>query len=182
MSTKPTKFKGRLWIITDDKGVLIDDIDTDMIFHNAHLAITELSEMGQHTFGNLKGWEHIAKEAKENDIVMAGRNFGSGSSRQQAVDCFVSIGVKALVCESYGAIYKRNAINSGFPILIVPDLVEIVKKMKDLKHLQEVELDMMKGEILNPENGTTLIKGDPLSKVQFDIYHADGLLKFNPEN
>ena len=51
------EYKGRIWFIKGDDGKLIDDIDTDMIFHNAHLAITEVSKMGQHAFGNLKGYE-----------------------------------------------------------------------------------------------------------------------------
>lgn len=180
MKKKPTILKGRIWLMTDENDILIDDIDTDMIFHNAHLAITKLSEMGQHTFGNLKGWEHFPKEAREGDIVVAGRNFGSGSSRQQAVDCFVALGVTALVCESYGAIYKRNAINSGFPITIIPDLVNIVSGTGKIKHLQEVEINLLTGEIKDTDDNV-IVKGLPLSKVQLDIYNVGGILKYNPE-
>ena len=78
-------FKGRLWVITDEAGKLIDDIDTDMIFHNSHLAITEIEKMGQFAFGNLEGWKHFAQEAKEGDMVMVGANFGSGSSASRAL-------------------------------------------------------------------------------------------------
>jgi len=69
-------------------GRLYDDIDTDMIFHNRYLAITEVAKMGQYALDNLKGWEDFAKRAHPGDIVLAGKNFGAGSSRQQAVDCF----------------------------------------------------------------------------------------------
>ncbi|MBU1921360.1 3-isopropylmalate dehydratase, partial [bacterium] len=89
---KPTSVTGKLWLITDENGKLISNIDTDMIFHNAHLAITKIEEMGKHTFGNLKGWEDFPVKCGKGDIVMVGKNFGSGSSRQQAVDCFASLG------------------------------------------------------------------------------------------
>jgi 3-isopropylmalate dehydratase small subunit len=181
MTDEPTVLKGRIWLITDEKGYLGDDIDTDMIYHNAHLAITDINQMGQYAFGNLKGWENFSKEARTGDLVMAGRNFGAGSSRQQAVDCFVSLGIGALICESYGAIYKRNAINSGFPIVIVPNLVSKLKDNNSIKHLQEVELDLESGGLLDAASGNTLIEGNPFSEVQFDLYRSGGLLKFNPK-
>jgi 3-isopropylmalate/(R)-2-methylmalate dehydratase small subunit len=179
MNQKKTVLAGRLWIIADDKKNLIDDIDTDMIFHNAHLAITDIKEMGKYAFGNLKEWEHFAVEARPGDIVMAGRNFGSGSSRQQAVDCFVSLGIQALICESYGAIYKRNAINSGFPILIVPELIKIIANNKSIIHLMEIKLDLNTGTI--DHEGKIFLQALPLSKVQIDLYIGGGLLKFRPQ-
>jgi len=181
MKEKPTVLTGRLWLITDEKDHLMDDIDTDMIYHNAHLAVTDIDEMGQYAFGNLHGWEHFAEQAKAGDLVMAGRNFGAGSSRQQAVDCFVSLGISALICESYGAIYKRNAINSGFPILTVPDLVSKIKKDKEIQHLQQVRLELKTGNLYDKESEDLLIEGSPFSEVQMDIYNAGGLLKFKPE-
>jgi len=93
----PVEVTGRVWVVPED------DIDTDMIFHNSHLSITELSEMGAHTFGNMKGYDHFAAEVRPGDIVIAGKNFGSGSSRQQAVDCFKALGVSAIIAESFGA-------------------------------------------------------------------------------
>ena len=57
-----------------------------MIYHNRYLTVTKLAEMGQYTFGNLKGWEDFAQKAKHGDIIVTGKNFGAGSSRQQAVD------------------------------------------------------------------------------------------------
>ena len=114
---RPLVLEGKIWVLRDAQGTTIDDIDTDMIFHNAHLAITDVAQMGQHALGNLQGWEDFPQKVSPGDVVLTGRNFGSGSSRQQAVDCFASLGVSLLVAKSYGAIYERNAINSGFPIL-----------------------------------------------------------------
>ena len=93
---KPTRFQGRLWLLTGPDGELLDDIDTDMIFHNAHLAITDEAEMGPFALGNLAGWKHFAAEVQPGDMVAAGANFGAGSSRQHAVDCFRALGVSAL--------------------------------------------------------------------------------------
>ena len=73
--------------------------------------------MGQYIFDNLAGYEDFAKRVKPGDIVITGKNFGAGSSRQQAVDGFAILGVQAILAESFGAIYERNAINAAFPIL-----------------------------------------------------------------
>ncbi len=66
------KVKGRAWVITDKNGDLINDVDTDQIFHNAFLHITEISEMGEHTFGNLEGWKDFPEKCKPGDIVLTG--------------------------------------------------------------------------------------------------------------
>ena len=100
MAKKPAIIKGRAWVIRDAEGKAIDNIDTDMIFHNAHLAITDINEMGPHAFGNLKGWEDFPKKVKKGDILIIGENFGAGSSRQQAVDCFIALGVAGIVAGS----------------------------------------------------------------------------------
>jgi homoaconitate hydratase family protein/3-isopropylmalate dehydratase small subunit len=160
---KPTKIKGRVWIIRQD------NIDTDMIYHNRYLTVTDIAEMGQYTFDNLEGWKDFAKKAKPGDIVVVGKNFGAGSSRQQAVDCFTSLGVSLVVGESFGAIYERNAINAGFPILIA-DLVST-----DVKDGQEIETDLVTGKVELPSGDT--VSGQPFADVQMEIYKKGGLLK-----
>jgi 3-isopropylmalate/(R)-2-methylmalate dehydratase small subunit len=168
--------KGRVWVIARN-GKLVNDIDTDMIFHNAHLAITDIKLMGQHAFGNLEGFKNFAKEARPGDIVVAGGNFGAGSSRQQAVDCFKSLGISCLVCRSYGAIYKRNDINSGFPILTFQGLnVEDPKGVHYIAHLDEVEVDLEKAEVR--KGGQVVGRLEPFSKVQLDIYEAGNIFKY----
>lgn len=160
---KPTKIRGRVWVIPKD------NIDTDMIYHNRHLAVTDRKEMGQHTFGNLPGWEDFGKNAKPGDIVVAGKNFGCGSSRQQAVDCFKSLGIALIIAESFGAIYERNAINVGFPIMIAP-LVS-----SDIKTDQTIEADLETGSIQNLETERQT-PGVAFSEVQMSIYKKGGLL------
>jgi hypothetical protein len=60
---KQTKVRGRVWVLTTPDGELYDDIDTDMIFHNRYLHITDIEEMGQYALDNLKGWEDFANRA-----------------------------------------------------------------------------------------------------------------------
>ena len=160
---KPTVVEGRVWIIAED------NIDTDMIFHNRYLTITDINEMGQYTFDNLKGYEDFAKKAQPGDIVIVNKNFGSGSSRQQAVDCFKSLGIQAILAESYGAIYERNAINAAFPILTYKSLDGL--KLEDGNTMK---LNFETGEIVNLKNKlqTTINK---FSDVQLEIYQNGGL-------
>ncbi len=160
-SPRPTVLQGRVWIIAND------DIDTDMIYHNRHLAVTDPAAMGRHAFGNLSGWEDFPERVQPGDIVVVGRNFGCGSSRQQAVDCFKSLGVAALIAPSYGAIYERNAINAGLPI-VVANLVDV-----GLSNGAEVKVDLSSGEI-TWDGGQA--QGEAFSQVQMDIYQRGGLL------
>ena len=163
---KPLVVEGRAWLI------MKDDIDTDMIFHNRYLAITDINEMGQYAFDNLEGFENYAKETQENDIIITGKNFGAGSSRQQAVDCFKALGVQAIVAESYSAIYERNAINAAMPILsYTPEMIDAL----ELKHLDRVRVDFMEGVVTHLGNGKTF-KINPFYPVQKEIYLNGGLL------
>jgi len=153
---KSTKITGRVWVIRQD------NIDTDMIFHNRYLAITNIEEMGQYTFDNLNGWKDFASKAQSGDIVVTTKNFGAGSSRQQAVDCFKSLGISLIIAQSYGAIYERNAINAGMPILTA-NLAST-----DIKDGEEIAVDLDTGTIERLEKKET-ITGNPFSKVQMEI-------------
>jgi len=159
--SKPTELEGRVWLVD------VDNIDTDMIFHNRYLAITDLEKMGQYTFDNLDGWKDFASKAKPGDIVITGSNFGCGSSRQQAVDCFTALGVQALIAQSYGSIYERNAINGGMPI-VVADAIKAGLKNGDV-----IKLNLETGHI-SWDGGE--LQGEPFSDVQMQIYQRGGLL------
>ena len=159
------KLEGRLWVL-ERNGELIGDIDTDMIFHNQYLAITDVNRMGQYSFDNLEGFKNFAELAEPGDMILAGDNFGSGSSRQQAVDCFISLGVTAVIARSYGAIYKRNAINSAFPVITMP-----TARAEYFSHMETVLLDMEEGTL----GGRPV---EPVSGVQKEIYLAGGLFQY----
>lgn len=155
--------EGRAWVIQKD------NIDTDMIYHNRYLTVTTIADMGQYTFGNLKGYEGFAKEAKPGDIVVVGKNFGCGSSRQQAVDCFKALGISIIIAESFGSIYERNAINSGLPILTVEECSKIIH------HHDILSVDFLTGIVFNKIQGKTY-QSKPFSPVQRAIYLRGGLL------
>ncbi len=161
---RATIVRGRAWIIERD------NIDTDMIFHNRYLAITETGEMGQYAFDNLEGYRDFAKMAQPGDIIVTGKNFGSGSSRQQAVDCFISLGIQAIIARSFGAIYERNAINAAFPVLTYNSFAEIDLKDKDI-----ITVNLVTGDVTNERNGlrTTV---NPFYDAQYEIYIKGGLL------
>jgi 3-isopropylmalate dehydratase small subunit len=164
-SPTPTQIQGRVWVINSD------NVDTDMIYHNRYLTVTNIEEMGQYAFCNLEGWQDFPQKAKKGDIVITGKNFGCGSSRQQAVDCFKALGVSMVIAESFGAIYERNAINSAFPVIAVPD----IKKL-DLKNGEKIEVDLISGQIKKISTGETVI-GKAFSNIQLDIYQRGGLLE-----
>jgi 3-isopropylmalate/(R)-2-methylmalate dehydratase large subunit len=160
---KSLVMRGRIWVIR------IDNIDTDTIFHNRYLAVTEQSEMGQYTFDNLEELKDFSKKAKPGDMIVTGSNFGSGSSRQQAVDCFMNLGIQAIIAKSFGAIYERNAINAGLPV-IKSNIIDT-----DIESGEEITVDLKKGSLYRHKTGET-IKTSPFSDIQMKIYQRGGLL------
>ncbi len=159
----PSVIEGRVWYIKED------NIDTDMIFHNRYLTISDIDEMGQYTFDNLDGYENFAKKSKPGDVVVVQKNFGSGSSRQQAVDCFKSLGIQAILAESFGAIYERNAINAAFPIMTYQTVEEL-----NLSDGDKIRVNFETGDVTNLKTNKT-IKADKFSEVQMEIYQNGGL-------
>jgi 3-isopropylmalate/(R)-2-methylmalate dehydratase large subunit len=164
LKQKNPVIEGRIWIIRKD------NIDTDMIFHNRYLAITDIKDMGQYTFDNLTGFEDFSKKAMPGDIIITGKNFGCGSSRQQAVDCFASLGIQAIIAESFGAIYERNAINAAFPIINCKNISGAGIIDGDL-----INIDLKTGRIKNLRTRQEY-QGEPFSDVQFEVYQKGGLL------
>jgi 3-isopropylmalate/(R)-2-methylmalate dehydratase large subunit len=162
--SRPFLLEGRIWVIRKD------NIDTDMIFHNRYLAITDLKEMGQYTLNNLKGYEDFATKVHPGDFIIAGKNFGSGSSRQQAVDCFTSLGISGIIAESFGAIYERNAINAALPIIKCNSMNELGVADGD-----KIRINLKTGEIKSLANGKSTM-AEPFSEVQYEIYMKGSLL------
>ena len=152
--------RGRVWVLLDKDGRPIEDIDTDQIFHNAHLHITDLAQMGPLALGNLEGW----------------KDFGAGSSRQQAVDCFIALKTAAILAPSFSAIYFRNAVNSGFPVVRIQGLEDLVRN-KALVSGDEIEIDVIEGRARNLTRAAA-VPIEPMSAVQADIYKAGDLFKF----
>ncbi len=103
-----------------------DSVNTDVIFPGKYTyTITEAAEMAAHAMEDLD--PEFAAKAKRGDFVVAGKNFGCGSSREQAATCLVEIGIRAVVAKSFARIYFRNAINLGLPVIVCPEAVDAAK-------------------------------------------------------
>ena len=102
-----------------------DDVNTDVIFPGKYTyTITDRKEMAAHAMEDLD--PEFAKQVKPGDIVVAGKNFGCGSSREQAASCLKEAGVAAIVAASFARIFFRNAINEGLPLIECPAAIDAI--------------------------------------------------------
>ncbi len=164
-----SKQTGKAWVFGDD-------VDTDLIYHNKYLAETDPRQMPQYSFEYYPGMENFAKEVKPGDFVVAGKNFGCGSSREHAVYCLQYAGVPCILAETCSRIYYRNAINNGYPVLFVKGLSEAIKK-GDIRSGDTLEVDLDAGEIRDLDTGVT-IHGDAVSDLEHEIMEAGGLFPY----
>ncbi len=158
------KFKGKAWVAGDD-------IDTDQIYHGQYLPLTDPKEMAKHAMEFVPGMENFAKEVKPGDIMVAGKNFGCGSSREHAVVCLKENGVSCVVADSFARIFYRNAINLGFPLLECPAVSKIVKTG------DRVEVDIGTGQVTNLSTGKKT-EGKAPSGLELEIAEKGGLLSY----
>src|SRR5688572_5182706 len=116
-----------------------DNINSDIIIPGRYLIYIEPEKLAQHAFEVLG--EGYPDKLRSFDIFVAGRNFGCGSAREQAVTAIQGLGVKAVVASSFSRTFYRNAINSGLPIIECPDLFAAVQEA------DEIEIDIAAGQI-----------------------------------
>ncbi len=159
-----TKFKGKAWVAGDD-------IDTDQIYHGQYLPLTDPQEMKKHAMEFVPGFEKFSQQVKTGDIIVAGKNFGTGSSREHAVICLKENGVSCVVADSFARIFYRNAINLGFPLL------ECLGISENVKTGDELEIDFSSGGIKNLATGKGMT-GYPLSGLELEITEKGGLLNY----
>ena len=153
------------------KLVIVDDIDTDQIFHQSLLTIHDPEEIKPHILGNLKGYENFGGKDNTGTILLVGKNFGKGSTRQQAVTGFIAHGIKAIIGESFGPIYYSNAVNSGLLLIESPGITSFNVKEND-----ELEINIIQSTIVNLSNNSS-IKCKKIPQPVLDIIKAGGLLK-----
>ncbi|MDO4459855.1 MAG: 3-isopropylmalate dehydratase [Clostridia bacterium] len=108
-------FSGRVWLMGDD-------IDTDIILPTEYLIYKTIDEMKPYAFSPLR--TDLAGAIKPGDIIVAGNNFGCGSSREQAPEVVKALGIKCIVAKSFARIFYRNAINNGLLLIENPNLCE----------------------------------------------------------
>ncbi|MFA7467807.1 MAG: 3-isopropylmalate dehydratase small subunit [Desulfotomaculaceae bacterium] len=152
---------GRVWKFGSD-------VDTDVIIPGRFLADwnKEPEKMGQYCFYGID--PQFNTKVQTGDIIVAGDNFGCGSSRQAAPVAIKSAGIRYLIASSFARIFYRNAINIGLPVLECPVLVEEVNEGERLA----VELD--KGEITNLDTGK-VYRFEPLNEMVQQILDSGGL-------
>lgn len=117
-----------------------ENVNTDVIFPGKYTyTITDKNEMAKHAMEDLD--PSFAKEVQKGDIIVAGKNFGCGSSREQAATCLKYAGVAAIVAPSFSRIFFRNAINEGLLLIINGDSIDHIQKG------DTIDIDLAKGEI-----------------------------------
>mgnify|MGYP001113481668 CR=1 FL=1 len=154
------QFSGKVW-------VLGDDIDTDIIIPTEYLALETVNDMAPYAFSPLR--PELAAQIKEGDIIVAGKNFGCGSSREHAPIAIKTSGISCVIASTFARIFYRNAINTALPIL------ECDEAAKDIDKGDEVEIDFDTGVITNKTKGHTY-QAQPFPEFIKEIIAAGGLL------
>jgi len=144
-----------------------DHINTDEIIPARYLNTDDQAELARHCLEDLD--KDFVKKVKEGDVIVAGEDFGCGSSREHAVWAIRGAGVQTVIAKSFARIFYRNAINNGFYLVESPDALD---KINDGDELQ---IDFKAGSIKNKTAGTE-IRFNPLPDFALEIINAGGLL------
>ena len=146
-----------------------DHVDTDVIIPARYLNIADFKELSEHAMEDID--TSFAANVQPGDIMVAGRNFGCGSSREHAPIVLQQKGIKCIIADSFARIFYRNAINIGLPAL------EIGKEVEKIEAGDELTVDLAKGEINIVNKGIT-IHTNPLPEFVQKIADAGGLINF----
>lgn len=111
--------------------LLGNNIDTDQIFPGRYLALTDKSAIAKHCLEDVR--QEFSEKHAKGSIIVAGKNFGCGSSREHAVITLQEAGVLLVIASSFARIFFRNAVNLGFPVLICKDALDIASEGDRLK-------------------------------------------------
>lgn len=152
------KIEGKVWKFRDS-------IDTDVIIPGRYLRTFNLDELSAHI---MEGEDPtFAADVQKGDIIVAGWNFGCGSSREQAPVALKHAGISAIVAKSFARIFYRNAINVGLPVIVA----DVEAQKGDL-----LKIDLEKGLITNATTSKTF-KIQPFKKFMLKILEEGGLIK-----
>ena len=144
-----------------------DNVDTDVIIPARYLTTSDPVELGKHALEDLD--PSFVGSVSPGDVVVAGANFGCGSSREHAPLALKGAGVSAVVAESFARIFFRNAINTGLPVAACPEAVAATDPG------DELEVDPARGIVRNVTKGQTYA-AEPLPPFVLDIVAAGGLV------
>ncbi len=156
-----TLIRGRVWKYGDN-------VNTDVIFPGKYTyTISKPAEMPPHALEDLD--PRFAKEVQPDDIIVGGKNWGCGSSREQAVTCLKASQVGAIIAKSFARIYSRNCINMALPAIACPEAVDAIQAG------ETVEIDIEAGEI---RAAAGVFKFAPLPPSVMGIFEAGGLVPY----
>ncbi len=145
-----------------------DDVNTDVIFPGKYTySVLEPEEMARHALEDLD--PGFAQKVKQGDVIVAGRNFGCGSSREQAATCLKAAGVQAVIAKSFARIFFRNAINQGLPVL------QSVEAVDNIENGEEIDIDFVSGEI---KTGKGVFAFSPFPDSVLGILKEGGLIPY----
>ncbi|GLI52651.1 MULTISPECIES: 3-isopropylmalate dehydratase small subunit [Thermodesulfovibrio] len=156
------KIKGKVWKFGDN-------IDTDAIIPARYLNTSDPKELAKHVMEDADS--SFPSKVKPGDIIIAGRNFGCGSSREHAPIAIKASGIQAVIAKSYARIFFRNAFNIGLPIFEVPELID------ETNEGDEVEIDMNSGQIINLTKGKKY-NTKPIPPFMQELIKAGGLVEW----
>lgn len=161
------QFTGKVW-------VLGDDIDTDIIIPTEYLALKSVQDMTPYAFSPLR--PDLAAQIQPGDMIVAGKNFGCGSSREQAPEIIKSLGVRCVIAKSFARIFFRNSINNGLLLIENDALQEVVKEGDTItvKVNQDIEHNGQYYEITSlPQNLVDIISAGGLVKAMRKLNGLD---------
>ncbi|MDN3510326.1 MAG: 3-isopropylmalate dehydratase small subunit [Candidatus Jettenia sp. CY-1] len=150
-----------------------DNINTDEIIPARYLNTINTKELASHCMEDID--PNFIKKAKGGDVIVAGDNFGCGSSREHAPIAIKAAGISCVIAKSFARIFFRNAINIGLPIFECPEAVEQIQEG------DEIEIDLATAEILN-HTSKKKFKFEPFPQEMQEIIQAGGLMNFVKKN
>lgn len=156
------ELKGKIWKFGDN-------IDTDAIIPARYLNTSDPAELAKHCMEDAD--PSFPSKLKKGDIIVAGSNFGCGSSREHAPIAIKAAGVACVIARSFARIFYRNAFNMGLPILECPEAFD------NLKEGDEVGVSLSNGEITISKNGKKL-KAQPVPEFMQTLLNAGGLMNY----
>jgi len=154
--------------------VVGDNIDTDLIIPARYLNTIDPAELGRHCFEDLDpefAKSRSSAKGREGVVVVAGRNFGCGSSREHAPISLKAAGVQCVIAKSFARIFFRNAVNIGLPVMQCEEAAEVAASG------DEIQFDLFPGTIRNLKRGEAY-SAKPLPESMREIYSSGGLMNY----
>jgi 3-isopropylmalate/(R)-2-methylmalate dehydratase small subunit len=146
-----------------------DNVDTDVIIPARYLNTSEPSELAKHCMEDIDA--SFIDKVNDGDIMVGGKNFGCGSSREHAPIAIKASGISCVIAETFARIFYRNSINIGLPILESPEA------SRDIDGGDELKIDFDSGEIINVTKNKTY-KGTPFPEFMQEIISKNGLISY----